>query len=49
MADEVKPAPDATGAAKTAAPVLPGQETISAAKAIATADDKPKRKKTPGK
>ncbi len=48
MADEVKPAPDATGAAKTA-PVLPGQETISAAKAIATADDKPKRKKTPGK
>ena len=49
MTDEVKPAPDATGAAKTAAPVLPGQETISAAKAIATADDKPKRKKTPGK
>ena len=49
MTDEVKPAPDATGAAKTAAPVLPGQETISAAKAIATADDKPKSKKTPGK
>ncbi len=49
MADEVKPAPDAPGAAKPAAPVLPGQETISAAKAIATADDKPKRKKTPGK
>lgn len=48
MADEVKPVPDATGAAKPA-PVLPGQETISAAKAIATADDKPKRKKTPGK
>ncbi len=49
MADEVKPAPDAPGAAKPATPVLPGQETISAAKAIATADDKPKRKKTPGK
>ncbi len=42
MADEVKaPAP--------ATPAPAGQETISAAKAIATADDKPKRKKTPGK
>ena len=43
MADETKaPAP--------AAPAAPaGQETVSAAKAIATADDKPKRKKTPGK
>lgn len=45
MADETKaPAP------ATAAPAAPaGQETMTAAKAIATADDKPKRKKTPGK
>ena len=35
--------------AATAIPAGAGQETVSAAKAIATADDKPKRKKTPGK
>ena len=48
MADEVKPAA-APDAGKPAAPVPAGQETISASKAIATADEKPKRKKTPGK
>ena len=52
MADEVKAAPAAPGATeagKPGAPVPAGQETISASKAIATADEKPKRKKTPGK
>jgi len=52
MADETKAAPAApatTEAGKPGAPVPAGQETISASKAIATADEKPKRKKTPGK
>lgn len=61
MADDKKAPPGATGAAPLpgsaaapAATALPpgmssGQETMTAAKAIATADDKPKRKKTPGK
>ena len=53
MADETKAAPAAapttTEAAKPGAPAPAGPETISAAKAIATGDEKPKRKKTPGK
>ncbi len=57
MADEKKapttgaaPLPGSAPApAATALPAGAGQETMTAAKAIATADDKPKRKKTPGK
>ena len=55
MADETKApvtgaAPLPGSAPAPAASAVPaGQETMSAAKAIATADEKPKRKKTPGK